>query len=124
MYRNKNVIIAGGGNSAVEAAIDLAKIAKHVIFELSVDGIFVEIGNIPNNELFKDFLELNAMGEVIVDSRKRTNIPGIYAAGDVTDVKYKQIIIATCDGAVAALAANDYINLQKAKERINEYEVF
>lgn len=175
LYKNKTVIIAGGGNSAVEAALDLAKVADHVTivhrsqfradqilvdelyendkidihlesqinsiegedfmthinvldkktndnFIVEADGIFIEIGNVPNSQLFKGLVELNDSGEVIVDERCSTNIPGIYAAGDVTTVIYKQIIIATSDGAKAALAANDYINIQKAKERTNNYE--
>lgn len=175
LYKNKKVIIAGGGNSAVEAALDLAKVADHVTLvhrsqfradkilvdelyendkidihlqtqilsiegenfmshikalqkesgqeiEIYADGIFVEIGNIPNSQLFEDLIDLNENNEIIVDQRGSTNIPGIYAAGDVTDVVYKQIIIATSDGAKAALSANDYINVQKAKERTMTYE--
>ncbi len=174
LYKNKNVIIAGGGNSAVEAALDLAKVANHVTivhrsqfradkvlidelyhnskidihlqsqiksiegeefmthinvldkennsdFIVEADGIFIEIGNVPNSYLLKGLVEFNDLGEVIVDEKCATNIPGIYAAGDVTIVNYKQIIIATSDGAKAALAANDYINMQKAKERIENY---
>ncbi len=175
LYKNKKVIIAGGGNSAVEAALDLAKVASHVTLvhrsqfradkilvddlykndkidihlqtqilsiegqdfmthikalqketgeeiEVFADGIFIEIGNVPNSQLFQDLIDLNENGEIIVDQKSATNIPGIYAAGDVTDVIYKQIIIATSDGAKAALSANDYINVQKAKERTMNYE--
>lgn len=174
-YKNKNVIIAGGGNSAVEAAIDLAKIANRVVlvhrsqfradkilvdelykvdnidihlesqiqsiegeqfmthinvldkkentaYNIEADGIFVEIGNNPNSQLFKDIVELNDIGEIIVDESGKTSVEGIFAAGDVTATRYKQIIIATSEGAKAALAANDYINIQKAKERIEDYE--
>jgi alkyl hydroperoxide reductase subunit F len=172
LYKNKNVIIAGGGNSAVEAALDLAKVANHVAlvhrsqfradkilvdelykqekidlhlqtqiesiegddflthiraydkdgdksFDIHADGIFIEIGNVPNSQLFTDLVDLNDSGEIIVDDKGATNIPGIFAAGDVTTVAYKQIIIATSDGAKAALSANDYINVQKATERLN-----
>jgi alkyl hydroperoxide reductase subunit F len=175
LYKNKNVIIAGGGNAAVEAALDLAKVANHVTLvhrsqfradkilvdelykqdkidihlqtqilsiegddflthiraldkeanaelDIHADGIFIEIGNVPNSQLFTDIVELNESGEIIVDGRSATNIPGIFAAGDVTTVAYKQIIIATSDGAKAALSANDYINVQKATERIRTYE--
>ena len=175
LYKNKNVIIAGGGNSAVEAALDLAKVAKHVTlvhrsqfradkilvdelykqekidlhlqtqiltiegddylthirafdkaneteFDIHADGIFIEIGNVPNSQLFTDFIDLNDSGEILIDHKGSTSIPGIFAAGDVTTVAYKQIIIATSDGAKAALSANDYINIQKATERTLSYE--
>lgn len=175
LYKNKKVIITGGGNSAVEAALDLAKVASHVTlvhrsqfradkilidelyqndkidihlasqilsiegddflshihvldkekdetFDVYADGIFIEIGNVPNSQLFSDLVDLNDIGEVIVDEKGNTSIEGIYAAGDVTTVSYKQIIIATSDGAKTALAANDYINITKAKERTHTYE--
>ena len=63
-----------------------------------------------NSSAFKDLLELNDKGEIIVDKLGRTNIEGIYAAGDVTDTPYKQIIIAASEGAKCALEANDYLN--------------
>jgi NADH-dependent peroxiredoxin subunit F len=163
LYKNKDVIIAGGGNSAVEAAIDVAKIAKHVtivhrsafradqilldklaqqpnvtvhlqtqILEIQgddrmrqilaldkrsnqevtikADGIFIEIGNLPNSDLVKGFIVTNDRGEILVDGKQATNVPGAFAAGDVTDTPYKQIIIAAAQGATAALAANDYLN--------------
>jgi alkyl hydroperoxide reductase subunit F len=163
LYRNKNVIIAGGGNSAVEAAIDVAKIAKHVTIvhrsafradqilldklqqatnvtihlqtqileirgddrmrnvlvldkasnterSIEADGLFIEIGNIPNSDLVKGLVETNDHGEVIVDAKQATSLEGAFAAGDVTDTPYKQIIIAAAQGATAALAANDYLN--------------
>lgn len=163
LFKGKDVIISGGGNSAVEAAIDLSKVAHSVtivhrsqfraddiaikqmmskenitihletqILEIlgdefmtgvraldknkneeimiNSDGIFIEIGSIPNTEPFKDLVKLNSLKQVIIDDKKRTNIPGIFAAGDMTTVPYQQIIIATADGAIAALAANDYLN--------------
>jgi alkyl hydroperoxide reductase subunit F len=163
LYKNKDVIIAGGGNSAVEAAIDVAKIAKHVtivhrsafradqilldklaqqpnvtvhlqtqILEIQgddrmrqilvldklsnqertikADGIFIEIGNLPNSDLVKGFIATNDRGEILVDGKQATHVPGAFAAGDVTDTPYKQIIIAAAQGATAALAANDYLN--------------
>lgn len=175
LYRGKNVIIAGGGNAAVEAALDLAKIARHVTivhrsefradkilidelsqienidihlqsqilsiegddilshihvldkatddtFDVKADGIFIEIGTVPNSSLFENIVSLSEKGEVIVDEFGHTDVQGIFAAGDVTTTPYKQIIIATSDGAKSALAANDYINLQKAKERKRTYE--
>lgn len=163
LFKGKNVIIAGGGNSAVEAALDLAKVANHVTIVhrssfradkvlieqlnkaqnikvhletqikeivgddamtgilvldkkngeesvINADGIFIEIGHVASSNIFKDMLELNEHGEIIVDEKNRTNIPGIFAAGDITQVPYKQIVIAVSDGAKAALAANEYLN--------------
>lgn len=163
LFKGKDVFIAGGGNSAVESALDLAKLAKSVtlvhrsqlradriltdklyedpkikvyletqileIFgddamkgiramdkktgeelKLHADGIFIEIGHLPNLGPFKDLLALNEKGEILVDEKNRTSISGIYAAGDVTNIPYKQIIIAASDGAKAALAANEYLN--------------
>ncbi len=163
LFKGKDVIIAGGGNSAVEAAIDVAKLAKNVTlvhrsqlradqiivdkmneqanikvylesqileiegdtkmrsikvvdkknnneFRLEADGIFIEIGNIPNSDLVKGLVELNDRNEIIVNRKQETSLEGCYSAGDVTDTPYKQIIIATAEGAKAALAANEYIN--------------
>lgn len=163
LFKGKDVIIAGGGNSAVEAAIDVAKIANHVTlvhrsqlradqilidkmrsqaniqvhlesqileiegdtkmrsirvldkqkneeYRIEADGIFIEIGNIPNSDLVKDLVQLNERNEVIVNRKQETSLEGCYSAGDVTDTPYKQIIIATAEGAKAALAANEYIN--------------
>ena len=163
LFKGKDVIIAGGGNSAVEAAIDVAKIAKHVTlvhrsqlradkilvdkmneqanikvylesqileiegdtkmrsirvldkqsnteFRLEADGIFIEIGNIPNSDLVKNLVELNDRNEIIVNHKQETSLEGCYSAGDVTNTPYKQIIVATAEGAKAALAANEYIN--------------
>lgn len=163
LFKGKDVIIAGGGNSAVEAAIDVAKFANHVTLVhrsqlradqilidammsqanitiylqtqiqqivgdqkmtgirvldkvkneeriIASDGIFIEIGNLPANNLVKDIVKLNERGEVIVDDKNMTSLPGLFAAGDVTQIAYKQIVIAVADGAKAALAANEYIN--------------
>lgn len=77
--------------------------------ELSLDGIFVQIGLVPNTKWIGDAVELNNRGEVVVHRENNTNVPGIFAAGDVTDQKYKQIIISMGSGANAALSAFDYI---------------
>lgn len=161
-YRGKEVAVIGGGNSGIEAAIDLAGICAKVtvvefleelkadqvlqekaqntpnieIFKhtqttavvgndekvtglkvkdrateeerlIALDGIFVQIGLSPNSSVFKDLLQINRMGEIEVDTHCRTNVPGIYAAGDVATTPYKQIIIAMGDGAKAALSAFD-----------------
>lgn len=163
LFKNKKVAIAGGGNSAVEAAIDMSKIASEVVIVhrgqlkadqviidkakdienirfmlnmqiteivgekvmtglelknkldekelfLEVDGVFVEIGYDPNTDLFKDRLKLNQKNEIEIDFKNRTNIEGVFAAGDVTSVPYKQIIISVGEGAKAALSVNDFIN--------------
>jgi len=77
--------------------------------EIVVDGVMVHVGMIPNSQ-FATTLNKNAQGEIIVDNKCRTNVPGIFAAGDVTDVAYKQIAIAAGQGVIAALAAIEHIN--------------
>jgi alkyl hydroperoxide reductase subunit F len=159
-YKGKRIAVVGGGNSGVEAAIDLAGICSHVtlveyadqlkaddvlvrnlralpnvaiitharttevvgngqtvtalryqdrptetIRELALDGVFVQIGLVPNSALAKDLVATNRMGEIIIDERCRTNVPGVYAAGDVSSVPFKQIVIAMGEGAKAALTA-------------------
>lgn len=162
-YKDKKVVVAGGGNAGVGAAIDLARIATHVTIvqrrdrliadqvlsdklkhfsnvevllghvvkeikgdkhvaavavenrqtgeqtDIPADGIFVEVGSIPNSDLAQGLLELNDKNEIIVDEFCKTSREGIFAAGDVTDVPYKQIIIACGEGSKAALSATDYI---------------
>ncbi len=159
-YKGRAVAVIGGGNSGVEAAIDLAGIASHVtVFEynadlkadlvlvdklrslpnttvitnaksrriegdghkanalvyedrttneervFAVDGIFVQIGLLPNTGFLKGTLDLAPSGEIVIDAKNRTSAPGIYAAGDVTTTPFKQIIIAMGEGAKAALTA-------------------
>jgi alkyl hydroperoxide reductase subunit F len=82
--------------TGVEAQVDLA-------------GVFVQIGLVPNTEWLKGTVELTRFGEIIVDARGQTSVPGVYAAGDCTDVPFKQIIIAAGEGAKAALGAFDYL---------------
>ena len=72
---------------------------------IELDGIFVQIGLMPNSGVFREVVDTNRMGEIAIDTYCRTNIPGIYAAGDVSTVPYKQIIIAMGEGAKAALSA-------------------
>jgi alkyl hydroperoxide reductase subunit F len=164
-FAGKNVAVIGGGNSALDAALQLMRIASHVylvniaarltgdpvmiekvqgapdtvsimnnakvlsitgdrmvktlsiaregsIEGLPVEGVFVEIGLIPNSRFIPDVAK-NSFGEIRVDSSNRTNIPGIFAAGDVTDVQEKQIIIAAGEGAKAALAVFHYLNQRR-----------
>ena len=77
--------------------------------KLKTDGVFVEIGLLPNNQSVKDLVELNDQGEVIVDCSSQTSVQGLYAAGDVTTVPHKQIVIAAGEGAKAALSAYNYL---------------
>lgn len=159
-YKGKKVAVVGGGNSGVEAAIDLAGIVKEVVLfefqdqlkadsvlieklkslpnvsiitsaktqkiigddqkvialefedrkssqsmKIDLDGVFVQIGLLPNSQFIKDVVEVTKFGEIVIDPKCRTNVPGIYAAGDVTTVPFKQIIIAMGEGAKAALTA-------------------
>ncbi|MCK6419610.1 MAG: alkyl hydroperoxide reductase subunit F [Aquabacterium sp.] len=164
LFKGKRVAVIGGGNSGVEAAIDLAGVVEHVTLvefldQLKADavlvdklrslpnvsmrthaqttevvgdgqkvtglrvkdratgaeelialaGVFVQIGLVPNTEFLKGTLELSKYGEIIVDARCATSVPGIYAAGDATTVPYKQIVIAAGEGAKAALSAFDHL---------------
>jgi len=162
-FKGKDVIVAGGGNSAAEAVIDLAAWANSVtvvhrsqwraddiildklrhikglnihlntqileilgqekmtgvkvvdkttqeIKTMPADGIFIEIGSIPKSELLSSLVQLNERGEVIVDHQQMTSTKGVFAAGDVTQQPFKQIIISAAEGAKAALAINQYLN--------------
>ncbi|WP_269915054.1 alkyl hydroperoxide reductase subunit F [Acinetobacter sp. HY1485] len=165
LFKGKRVAVIGGGNSGVEAAIDLAGIVEHVtLVEFSdklladqvlqdklnslpnstviksaqttevlgdgsqvtglkykdrttdqehvveLEGIFVQIGLLPNTDFLKESaVELSPRGEIVINARNETNVKGVFAAGDCTTVPYKQIIIATGEGAKASLSAFDYI---------------
>ncbi|MDD5130030.1 MAG: FAD-dependent oxidoreductase [Candidatus Omnitrophica bacterium] len=161
LFSGKDVAVIGGGNSALDAVLQLMKIAKHVyvinntlnlsgdaimlrkvqeaanvtilnnhsvvsVFgdkfvngikvkspdqekELAVQGVFVEAGLVPNSA-FAQSVEKNLKNEIVIDSRNQTNIPGIFAAGDVTDVPEKQIIIAAGEGSKAALSVFNYLS--------------
>jgi alkyl hydroperoxide reductase subunit F len=164
LFKGKRVAVIGGGNSGVEAAIDLAGIVEHVtlieydtqlradavlqrklaslpnvtaivnakttgitgdgsrvdglVYEdratgdsrrVELAGVFVQIGLVPNTEWLRGTVELSRHGEIVVDARGATSMPGVFAAGDATTVPFKQIIIAAGDGAKAALAAFDYL---------------
>ena len=164
LFKGKRVAVIGGGNSGVEAAIDLAGVVEHVTLieydtqlradavlqrklaslpnvttivnakttEITGDGnrvdglryedrasgesrrvelagVFVQIGLVPNTEWLRGTVELSRHGEILVDARGATSVPGVFAAGDATTVPFKQIIIAAGDGAKAALAAFEYL---------------
>jgi alkyl hydroperoxide reductase subunit F len=76
---------------------------------LALEGVFVQIGLVPNTEFLKGSLELSRFGEIVIDDKCRTSLPGVFAAGDVTTVPFKQIVIAAGEGAKAALSAFDYL---------------
>ncbi|WEN41043.1 NADH dehydrogenase [Thauera sp. GDN1] len=163
LFKGKRVAVIGGGNSGVEAAIDLAGVVAHVTLiefledlradavlqkklyslpnvtviknaqttevtgtdkvnglmykdrasgeskRIDLEGIFVQIGLLPNTDFLKGTLELTRFGEIIVDARGQTSVPGVFAAGDCTTVPYKQIIIAMGEGAKASLSAFDHL---------------
>jgi alkyl hydroperoxide reductase subunit F len=164
LFKGKRVAVIGGGNSGVEAAIDLAGVVAHVTLiefndqlkadavlvaklgslpnvtvrvnaqtteitgdgnkvnglsykdrttgaehTIALEGVFVQIGLVPNTEWLKGTVELSRFGEIVVDAKGQTNVPGVFGAGDCTTVPYKQIVIAAGDGAKAALSAFDYL---------------
>ena len=163
LFKGKHVAVIGGGNSGVEAAIDLANIVGHVtLFEfaselkaddilqkrlyslsnvdvilnaqttevigtekvsgmiyldrksnekktIELEGIFIQIGLLPNTDFVKNTVDLSKFGEIMVDHHNQSSLPGLFAAGDVTTVPYKQIIIAMGEGAKASLGAFDYL---------------
>jgi alkyl hydroperoxide reductase subunit F len=164
LFKGKRVAVIGGGNSGVEAAIDLAGIVGHVTLieydtqlradavlqrklkslanveiitnaqtteitgdqqkvnglvykdratgetrQVPLEGVFVQIGLVPNTDWLKGTLELSKHGEIVVDAKGQTSVPGVFAAGDATTVPFKQIIIAAGDGAKAALSAFDHL---------------
>jgi alkyl hydroperoxide reductase subunit F len=163
LFKGKRVAVIGGGNSGVEAAIDLAGIVAHVTLlefdsvlradavlqnklrslpnvtiitsaqttevtgtdkvnglnykdrvsgeahHVELEGIFVQIGLVPNTDWLKGVVELSPRGEIVVDAKGQTSVPGVFAAGDCTTVPYKQIIIAMGEGAKASLSAFDHL---------------
>ena len=163
LFKGKKVAVVGGGNSGVEAAIDLAGIVGHVTIleyeselkadqvlvdrlkslnnvdillnvqsseivgtdkvthmqfierdtkdekKLDVEGVFIQIGLVPNTDWVKDSIALSKYGEIEVNNHGETSMPGVFAAGDVTTVPYKQIIIAMGEGSKAALGAFDFL---------------
>ena len=172
-FKNKDICVVGGGNSGIEAALDLSGIVKSVkvleflpnlkadkilvdqansrenidilcnveckeihsidgkvssisykdresgiVKSLNTDGIFVQIGLIPNSRFLEDTVELNSYGEVIVSEKGETSCPGIFACGDVTTVPHKQIIISMGEGAKASITASEYLQKNKVEKKI------
>ncbi|MBL0946068.1 MAG: alkyl hydroperoxide reductase subunit F [Hydrogenophaga sp.] len=171
LFKGKRVAVIGGGNSGVEAAIDLAGIVEHVTLiefadalkadavlvrklesltnvtihvnaqtteitgangtvnglsykdrvsgearHIELEGVFVQIGLVPNTEWLKGTVELSRFGEIVIDAKGHTNVPGVFAAGDCTTVPYKQIVIAAGAGSTAALSAFDHLIRQPVAE--------
>jgi alkyl hydroperoxide reductase subunit F len=90
---------------------------------LALEGVFVQIGLVPNTEFLKGTVELSKFGEIVVDAKCHTNVPGVFAAGDVTTVPFKQIVIAAGEGAKAALSAFDYLIRMPVVEAVEEEAV-
>jgi len=172
LFKGKDVAVVGGGNSGVEAAIDLAGIVNHVYLLqrsgelkadivlqnrlrslpnvtiltnaltqeikgagtvnalaykdavtgeekiITLDGVFIQIGLLPNTEFLQGSVELNQNNEIIIDKHGATSLPGVFAAGDCTDTAYKQIVISMGSGATAALGAFDYMIRSDVKELV------
>jgi NADH-dependent peroxiredoxin subunit F len=178
LFKGKRVAVIGGGNSGVEAAIDLANIVAHVTLiefgaelradavlqkklrslanvtivtqgqttevtgdgkrvngivykdratneekRIELEGVFVQIGLVPNTEWLKGSIELSKFGEIVVDAKGATSIPGVFAAGDVTTVPYKQIVIAVGEGAKASLSAFDHLIRSSVEDEVVEEAV-
>ena len=116
-FISNSIVIAINGNSKVES-VTLYNSKTKSESKLDVDGIFVEIGYVARTDIVKDLVKLNGSKEIIVDKYCSTSSKGIFAAGDVTDVPYKQAIISAGQGAVAALSAYNYLQRLKGKPAI------
>jgi alkyl hydroperoxide reductase subunit F len=99
--------VRGDGNKVVGLSYEAR--ATGALKSLDVEGVFVQIGLLPNTDFLKGVVELSKFGEIVVDAKGRTSVANIFAAGDATTVPYKQIIIATGDGAKAALGAFEHL---------------
>jgi thioredoxin reductase (NADPH) len=115
-FRMETVITAFYGNENLES-VDIKDLKTGEIIPFRTDGVFIFIGYIPNNEFLKGKVDLNQWGEIIVKPDMSTNIEGIYAAGDSTAKRYRQVTTAVGDGTVAALAASNYIYEIKVKNK-------
>jgi thioredoxin reductase (NADPH) len=174
-FQNKEIIVVGGGNSALEEAVSLTRYASKVtivhqfdhfqalqhyideaeknekinfimeskiiefygdeklesvkiqnqstqiISEMKIVGVFIFIGYVPNTESLDGIIELNNWKEIVVDKDMKTNIPGVFAAGDSIQKRYRQVTTAVADGTIAALSAADYIN--NFKKQLSEQEL-
>jgi thioredoxin reductase (NADPH) len=112
----ESVITRFFGNEKLES-VDIKNLATDEIRNFKTEGAFIFIGYVPNTEFLKGKVSLNQWGEIIVDSNMSTNIEGVYAAGDCTAKKYRQVTTAVGDGTIASLAASTYINDLKTKKK-------
>lgn len=173
-FQDKEIVVLGGGNSALEEAVSLTKYASKVtivhqfdnfqafehyvseaknnpkisfimeskiiefsgdeklrkikiqnqknfsISEMNIDGVFIFIGYVPNTEMFHEIIELNENKEIIVDKNMNTNLPGVFAAGDNINKRYRQVTTAVADGTIAALSAVEFVNNIKRNVHIEE----
>lgn len=173
-FQDKEIIVVGGGNSALEEAVSLTKYASKVtivhqfdhfqafehyvdeakknekisfimeskiiefigseklesvkiqhqvtneITEMNIDGVFIFIGYVPNTEFLEGLVELNQWKEIVVDKDMKTNVTGVFAAGDSIQKRYRQVTTAVADGTIAALSAADYLNNLKQETKLEE----
>ncbi len=112
----ESVVTGFIGNENIES-VDIKNLKTGEIINFKTDGAFIFIGYAPNTEFLKGLVNLNKWGEIIVDSNMATNIEGVYAAGDSTAKRYRQVTTAVGDGTIAALAASAYINDLKVKQK-------
>lgn len=174
-FQDKEIIVVGGGNSALEEAVSLTKYASKLtivhqfdhfqafehyvdeakknekisfimeskiiefigdeklesvkiqnqatqeITEMKIDGVFIFIGYVPNTESLEGIIELNQWNEIVVDKDMKTNLPGVFAAGDSIQKRYRQVTTAVADGTIAALSAAEYVN--NLKKQLSEREL-
>lgn len=112
----ESVVTGFNGNEKIES-VDIKNLKTGEIINFKTDGAFIFIGYVPNTEFLKGIVSLNQWGEIIVDGNMSTNIDGVYAAGDSTAKKYRQVTTAVGDGTIAALAASAYINDLKVRQK-------
>lgn len=105
---NNSEVVEVAGDKFVNS-ISIREVGKEQTHSLSVEGVFIEVGSLPATDYLKGFVKLNKNGEVVINSENMTSVEGIYAAGDITDIPEKQIVIAAGEGAKAAICAAKYL---------------
>ncbi|PVU69236.1 thioredoxin reductase, partial [Sulfolobales archaeon SCGC AB-777_K09] len=106
------------GNNKVEGIVIRNLESKEEV-TLSVNGVIIEMGYVLKTDFLKGLVKLNEKGEIVIDREGRTSVEGIFAAGDVTDSKYKQAVVAAAEGVIAALSAYNYIREKKGLPPVN-----